>query len=146
MRRVNAYLDPVTVDYERDVLPLTPAGNATERHMVLAYVRAAERRIGELRGTQGNSAEVASFWASKLGLQPAQVVALLAEPAKFQNAVRTRLMKRGGVGYVEPSHDAFPRVEEFHQLDHRLRRAALRHLAGWHVGRRAGHRGTAGPA
>ena len=33
---------PVMVDYERDVLPLTPAGNATERHMLLAYIRAAE--------------------------------------------------------------------------------------------------------
>jgi hypothetical protein len=25
-------------------------------------------------------------------------------------------MKRGGVGYVQPSHDAFPRVDEFHRL------------------------------
>ena len=25
-------------------------------------------------------------------------------------------MKRGGVGYVEPSHDAYPRVDEFHRL------------------------------
>jgi hypothetical protein len=40
----------------------------------------------------------------------------LAEPAKFQNTVRAKLMKRGGVGYVAPSHDAFPRVEEFHRL------------------------------
>jgi hypothetical protein len=42
LERINAHLDPVTVDYERDVLPLTPAGNATERHMLLAYIRAAE--------------------------------------------------------------------------------------------------------
>lgn len=116
VRRVNAYLDPVTVDYDRDVLPLTPAGNATERHMVLAYVRAVERKGGELRGTERNSSQVASFWAGKLGLEPAQVDELLADPARFQNTVRTRLMKRGGVGYVQPSHDAFPRVEEFHRL------------------------------
>ena len=45
--RVNAYLDPVTIDYERDVLPLTPAGNATERHMLLAYIRG--RRSGVRR-------------------------------------------------------------------------------------------------
>ncbi len=37
--RVNAHLAPVVIDYERDVLPLTPAGNATERHMLLAYIR-----------------------------------------------------------------------------------------------------------
>jgi hypothetical protein len=106
VRLVNVYLDPVKVDYERDVLPLTPAGNATERHMVLAYVRAAERAVPN----------VAAFWSGKLGLEPAQVDALLADPAKFQNTVRTKLMKRGGVGYVQPSHDAFPRVEEFHRL------------------------------
>lgn len=113
VRRVNAYLDPVTVDYDRDVLPLTPAGNATERHLVLAYGRAAEQNFG---GTQGNLAAVAAFWAGKLGLDAAQVTALLADPAKFQNTMRTKLMKRGGVGYVQPSHDAFPRVEEFHRL------------------------------
>jgi len=106
VRRVNAYLDPVTVDYDRDVLPLTPAGNATERHMVLAYVRAVERAVPD----------VAAFWSGKLGLEPSQVDGLLADPARFQNTVRTRLMKRGGVGYVQPSHDAFPRVEEFHRL------------------------------
>jgi hypothetical protein len=106
VRRVNAHLDPVTVDYDRDVLPLTPAGNATERHMVLAYVRAAEHAVPD----------AAAFWAGKLGLAPAQVDTLLADPARFQNTVRTKLMKRGGVGYVQPSHDAFPRVEEFHRL------------------------------
>jgi hypothetical protein len=88
------------------VLPLTPAGNATERHMVLAYVRAAERV----------APNVAAFWADKLGLDLAQVAGLLVDPARFQNTVRTKLMKRGGVGYVQPSHDAYPRVEEFHRL------------------------------
>lgn len=116
VRRVNAYLSPVTVDYDRDVLPLTPAGNATERHMVLAYVQAAERNAGQLRGTEGNSAGLAAFWAGKLGLDAAQTAALLAEPAKFQNLARAKLMKRGGVGYVEPNHDSFPRVEAFHRL------------------------------
>ncbi|MBE2233126.1 MAG: hypothetical protein IAE85_06500 [Anaerolinea sp.] len=113
VRRVNAWLDPVAVDYEQDVLPLTPAGNATERHLVLAYARAAERELG---GTEGNSEELAAFWAGKLGLDAAQVTALLAEPARFQNTARAKLMKRGGVGYVQPSHDAFPRVEDFHRL------------------------------
>ena len=34
LERVNAHLAPVALDYEADVLPLTPAGNATERHML----------------------------------------------------------------------------------------------------------------
>ena len=34
--RVNAFLDPVVQSYEEDVLPLTPSGTATERHICLA--------------------------------------------------------------------------------------------------------------
>jgi hypothetical protein len=45
LTRVNDYLSPVTINYERDVLPITPAGHPTERHMVVAYVQAAERTV-----------------------------------------------------------------------------------------------------
>ena len=57
MARVNAYLDPVTIDYERDVLPLTPAGNATERHMLVAYMHAAERTVPDPGGFLGGQAQ-----------------------------------------------------------------------------------------
>ena len=40
LARVNAHLGPAAIDYEADVLPLTPGGNATERHMLTAYVAA----------------------------------------------------------------------------------------------------------
>ena len=104
--RVNDYLDPVTVDYERDVLPLTPAGHPTERHMVVAYVRAAERTV----------ADPAAFWADKLGVAPDEMVGIMADSPKFQNVIRTRLMKRGGVGYVQPESGMFPSLEAFHEL------------------------------
>jgi hypothetical protein len=104
--RVNAYLAPVTIDYERDVLPLTPGGNATERHMVVAYMRAAERIVS-------NPIE---FWADKLNVEPEQVATLMGDTPGFQNLIRAKLMKRGGVGYVQPSPDTFPTVEEFHEL------------------------------
>jgi hypothetical protein len=105
--RVNAHLAPVAIDYDRDVLPLTPAGSATERHIVVAYVKAAERIVP--------TAQV-EFWAGKLGVAPDQIAALIHDAPKFQNLIRARLMKRGGVGYVQPSPDTFPTVEEFHQL------------------------------
>jgi hypothetical protein len=109
MQRVNAYLDPVTIDYAADVAPLTPHGNATERHMVLAYVRAAQRAV----------ADAAAFWAEKLGLSRDQVVAQMGaagDGPAMQNTIRAKLMKKGGVGYVAPSPESFPTVEEFHQL------------------------------
>jgi hypothetical protein len=125
--RVNAYLDPVRVDYERDVLPLTPAGNATERHIVVAYVRAAER-------TAPNPVR---FWADRLDVPLDQVEALLSDAPRFQNLIRARLMKRGGVGYVQPGHDTFPSVDEFHRM---ILACGALPCAAWLDGTSAGER------
>ena len=108
--KVNAYLDPVVIDYERDVLPLTPAGNVTERHMLLAYIRAADRAFGS------SDTQKTSFWAEKLVVPGEQIAAMIGDYAKFSNLVRGKLMKRGGVGYIQPSPEAFPTVAEFHAM------------------------------
>jgi hypothetical protein len=104
--RINAYLSPVTIDYDRHVLPLTPAGNATERHMLAAYIRAAAEHFKD----------AAPFWAEKLQMAPEQVAAQIGDGPKFQNTVRSKLMKHGGVGYAQPGPDTFPSVEEVNQL------------------------------
>jgi hypothetical protein len=104
--RVNDYLDPGTIDYERDVLPLTPAGHPTERHLVVAYVQAAERTV----------ADPLAFWSDRLDLPPREMAAAMADPPKFQNLIRARLMKRGGVGYVQPESGMFPSLAELHSL------------------------------
>jgi hypothetical protein len=109
LERVNAHLAPLTIDYEADVLPLTPSGNATERHMLAAYLAAAERRFSELGAR-------AAFWAGKLGVGEDQVASVIGDTAKLSNLVRGKLMKQGGVGYVKPSPESFPTVDEFHQL------------------------------
>ena len=101
--RVNAYLAPVTVDYDRDVLPLTPNGNATERHIVVAYLLAAAARFPDERAQ-------ARFWASRLQMGEEQTVAAMQNLADFQNTIRSKLMKKGGVGYVQPGHDTFPPI------------------------------------
>ncbi|MCC9074732.1 hypothetical protein FKZ61_001195 [Litorilinea aerophila] len=109
IQRVNAYLDPVQVDYERDVLPLTPKGNATERHIVVAYVRQAERHYPDEAARQ-------RFWADRLDLPAERVARLMADAPAFQNQIRSKLMKRGGVGYVQPGHDTFPPIDKLHRL------------------------------
>ena len=43
--RVNPFTQPVELDCERDVLPLTPGGHATERHVCEAFERRARRRL-----------------------------------------------------------------------------------------------------
>jgi hypothetical protein len=102
LARVNGHLAPISVDYERDVLPLTPAGNATERHMVEAYIRAVE----------SGAEDVVGFWADRLNMSRSEVDKMMSTPASYRNTVRMKLMKKGGVGYVQPDSGSFPGVDQ----------------------------------
>jgi len=104
--RINAHLSPLIIDYDRDVLPLTPRGNATERHLLVAYIRAAEQSY--TNPTQ--------FWAEKLEIPVEDVAAQIEDFSRFQNTVRAKLMKSGGVGYIQPGPDTFPTVEEVNRM------------------------------
>ncbi|MEN6478100.1 MAG: hypothetical protein ABFD20_00490, partial [Anaerolineales bacterium] len=99
--RLNAYLSPVTVDLDQDVAPLTPAGNVTERHILVAYDAAARRHFPG-RG------ELVAFWAERLGMAPSAVDAMLSDEPYPHDAMRNKLMKRGSVGYAQPGPDTFP--------------------------------------
>jgi len=103
MGRVNKHLHPVELDYERDVLSLTPSGNATERHMCLAYARKAAAIFAE-------AGELARFWSQKLGVEIE--TSQLPEGRDLLNAIRAKTMKRGGVGYVQPDKGSFPRMAD----------------------------------
>ncbi|MDW7979756.1 MAG: hypothetical protein RMH97_04235 [Verrucomicrobiales bacterium] len=102
VQRVNLYMRPVELDYERDVLPLTPGGNATERHICEAYVRKAEELFPDPAARE-------AFWRSKLGECP-------AERDKLQALLRAKTMKRGGVGYVQPGKGSFPVMAEMNRF------------------------------
>lgn len=99
--RVNAYLAPVAIDYDRDVLPLTPSGNATERHLLVAYDVAARRAYPEREA-------LLAFWGARLGLPAERVGAFMGDEPFPHDAIRSKLMKRGGPGYVEPGPETFP--------------------------------------
>ena len=91
--RVNMFTAPVTLDYDRDVLPLTPAGNATERHICEAYSKHGD----------------ATFWKAKLGDCP-------ADAGTLQALIRAKTMKKGGVGYVQAGARSFPLMAEMNQF------------------------------
>jgi hypothetical protein len=107
LTRVNAFMAPVALDYEKDVLPLTPAGNATERHICLAYARKAHRHFPD-------AAALKKFWIEKLGPDAEKVD--LPEGAKLENLIRAKTMKKGGVGYVQPSPTSFPTLADFNKF------------------------------
>jgi hypothetical protein len=107
VNRVNEFTNPVRLDYDRDVLPLTPNGNATERHICLAYAAKAAR-------VYANPDELADYWTRKLGPVVQQLE--LPHGADLQGKFRKKTMKRGGVGYVQPGPDSFPNMEAMNRF------------------------------
>lgn len=91
--RVNAFTAPVVLDYDKDVLPMTPNGNATERHICEAYAKKGDK----------------TFWRAKLGDSP-------LDPAKLAAMIRAKLMKKGGVGYVQPGKGSFPLMADVNKF------------------------------
>jgi hypothetical protein len=102
LARVNAFLRPVELDFEKEVAPLTPNGNATERHLCEAFERKAAQMFPD-------DAQLAAFWKEKLGeAAPAGV--------KLQNLIRAKTMKKGGVGYVQPGQGSFPLMADMNRF------------------------------
>lgn len=103
--RLLPVLAGLDLDYVRDVESLTPGGNATERHILAAFDRRA-------REVYPDTSSLAQFWSGVLGLEVDQVSALLDNTQKLHNTIRQKLMKRGGIGYVQPDGSTFPAVEK----------------------------------
>ncbi|MFO7535748.1 MAG: hypothetical protein R6X19_08735 [Kiritimatiellia bacterium] len=103
--RINPHVPEIAIGLERDVLPLTPSGAATERHIVRAYCRKAAVVFADDCG--------AAFWARVLGLEPAAAAALLRDVPALEEKVRSRLAKKGGFGYEQPTEKSFPPAGDF---------------------------------
>jgi hypothetical protein len=103
VNRVNKYLSPVELDYEKEVLPLTPKGNATERHICFAYAEKAETIFADRDKLMG-------FWKEKIGFEK------LSDHTALINNIRAKTMKRGGVGYVQPDAKSFPTMAEMNEF------------------------------
>jgi hypothetical protein len=108
LERVNAFMAPVVLDYEEDVQkPLTPNGNATERHICLAYARKAAEMFSD-------PAALGQFWAEKLGTDASELD--LPMGGDLQALIRSKTMKRGGVGYVQPGPASFPEMSAMNRF------------------------------
>lgn len=106
IERINAKLPAIAIEYIRDVMPLTPSGAATERHIVTAYIRKA-------RAAFPKDPDLHAFWAQVLGKDAAEIQRMLRNLPACEEQVRSRLVKKGGLGYEPPSVNTFPPVDEF---------------------------------
>ncbi|MDI3525774.1 MAG: hypothetical protein PWP42_1024, partial [Candidatus Atribacteria bacterium] len=109
IEKINAYLPEVAIDYEKDVLPLTPGGNPTERHIIKAYDSKAELVFPKLE-------ERIEFWSQKLCAEPLKLKSLINNKPDFYDFLRTKLAKFGGVGYIEPDAGDFPTLKEVNSM------------------------------
>ena len=101
VEKVNAYLPEIALDFNAVAREFTPNGNVTERHVCTAYRLMAEKRF------QGS--ELAAYWSEKLGK-------FEENPVKLEGLIRSKTMKRGGVGYVAPTPESFPTLEEMNKF------------------------------
>ena len=106
--RINEKLQDIALNYEEDVLPLTPAGVATERHIITAYVN-------KIFDVYGQDEKCAQYLSELLGVDSNSAAELIVSRPTLEEKVRSKLAKAGGIGYVQPSKDTFPAVEDFIQ-------------------------------
>lgn len=105
IERVNTLLEEIKVDYHTDVMPLTPSGNPTERHICAAYDHRSRSVFPE-------RSQRITYWSSKLGMSPSEIDRVLDVSPEFQGIIRSKTMKSGGAGYIPAKGSDFPNLEE----------------------------------
>lgn len=105
IRRINAGVEAIAINYKKDVLPLTPSDAATERHIISAYLNKSNERF--------KGKKLQAFWAETLGVSLGEATVLLNNTPALEDSIRNKLAKRGGIGYVQPSEDTFPLADDF---------------------------------
>ena len=96
--RVNQVLPEIALHFDQMAHIFTPRGNVTERHLCAAYRAQAEKRFVDAE-------ERAAFWQEKLGK-------FEEDPVALEALIRSKTMKKGGVGYMEPKPENFPTLKE----------------------------------
>ncbi len=105
VEKLNNFLSPVVVDYTKDVCPLTPSGNPTERHIIKAYIEKSEK-ISDISSDD--------FWSEILKISASEVAEMKKEKmGDFMEKIRSVLVKNGGPGYIKPEPETFPTIYEF---------------------------------
>jgi hypothetical protein len=105
IKRINKHVPEIALDYD-EVLPLTPSGNATERHIISAYIKKASEVFPE-------KSKLIAYWSGLLNLELEPTEKLIDIGHKLEDVVRSKFAKRGGFGYVQPSSETFPPVKDF---------------------------------
>ncbi len=102
---VNPVMGAAALDFDADVMGLTPAGNVTERHLCLAYRLKAEKILPDVT-------ERSAFWCQILGCASE----LPSDPVALEAQIRSKTMKKGGPGYVKADPASFPALADMNDF------------------------------
>lgn len=104
--RINERLPEISIDYDVNVLPLSPGDCPTERHIVQAY-RSKAQAVFTSRE------KLTAYWAKLLSKTDNETERFLNDPPSMDEKVRSLLAKSGGIGYIQPDEKTFPPVDDF---------------------------------
>ena len=78
---------------------------------------------------------MAAFWSGKLAVSCEEAAKLLDNPVKLEGVIRSKTMKKGGVGYAAPTPESFPTLEEMNRF---IRQCGATPTVAWLNGCSAG--------
>ncbi|MDD5678436.1 MAG: hypothetical protein PHW60_10665 [Kiritimatiellae bacterium] len=104
--RINVRLPEIALDYDADVLPLSPGACPTERHIICAYREKAKAAFKK-------PVALFAFWAKMMKAGPSDVETWSKNISVMEDKIRAVLAKSGGIGYERPTEKTFPPVDEF---------------------------------
>lgn len=104
--RINAALPDIAVDYRREVEPLSPGGCPTERHIIKAYA-------DKTRSVFNDPEKLNAFVANLFGVSAQEAARMVDNKGGFEEKLRSKLAKNGGLGYEKPTEKTFPLVDDF---------------------------------
>ena len=103
---LNEFLDPLSIEYDGDVVSLSAGETPTERHIMAAYYQSA---INSLHNP-------IAFWSEILDRDVSEVASLHTEPSVFRKLMRDKLIKSGGIAYQSPGTVNYPTLDQVNDL------------------------------
>lgn len=112
IEKVNNYLKDVKINYEKDVLPLTPSNNPTERHIIFAYYLKSKEILNE---------KADDFWSDILEIEKEKIIELKSKNiGDLYEKIRQKLIKFGGPGYVKSESSDFPLFDDVVKMTEKI--------------------------
>ena len=105
LKDINEVLKEYKIDYDKEVMPLTPKGNATERHILVAIYTKIQKAFNN------DKKKLVVFWTEKLKVDEQKIASLIDNAPEFQMLIRSKIVTKSSSSGGSLK-DVFPSLEE----------------------------------